>query len=140
MNWKDDPYDVGYGKPPKSGQFQKGRSGNPNGRPRGTRNLSTDFAEVLSKKVTVVENGKKKKTSAQMAIIQRLCEKALMGDQKSIALFLGYAGQLEVEKDAQGAEKALSASDVQILNNFADSLATKTDSPDQSDKEEGNVD
>jgi hypothetical protein len=29
---------------------------------------------------------------------------------------------------------------VQILNNFADSLATKTDSSDQSDKEEGNVD
>ena len=140
MSWKDDPYDVGYGKPPKSSQFQKGKSGNPNGRPRGTRNFSTDFEEVLSKKVTVVENGKKKKTSAQMATIQRLCEKALMGDQKSIALFLGYAEQLANEKETQGAEKALSASDVQILNNFADSLATKTDSSNQADKEDGNVD
>jgi hypothetical protein len=25
-------YEVGYGKPPKSGQFAKGNSGNPNGR------------------------------------------------------------------------------------------------------------
>jgi hypothetical protein len=140
MSWKDDPYDVGYGKPPKSSQFQKGRSGNPNGRPRGTRNFFTDLEEVLSKKVTVVENGKKKKTSAQMATIQRLCEKALMGDQRSIALLLSLAEQLANEKEMQGAEKALSASDVQILNNFADSLATKTDSSDQSDKEEGNVD
>lgn len=30
-------YEVGYGKPPKSGQFQSGQSGNPNGRPRNAR-------------------------------------------------------------------------------------------------------
>lgn len=82
MSWKDKEYDVGYGKPPASNQFKKGKSGNPKGRPRGTRNLFTDLEEVLSKKVSVFENGKKKNVSAQMATIQRLCEKALMGDQK----------------------------------------------------------
>jgi hypothetical protein len=30
-------YVVGYGKPPKSGQFRPGQSGNPGGRPRGRR-------------------------------------------------------------------------------------------------------
>ena len=30
----EDRYDVGYGKPPKTTRFVKGRSGNPRGRPR----------------------------------------------------------------------------------------------------------
>jgi Family of unknown function (DUF5681) len=32
------PYTVGYGRPPEQTRFQKGKSGNPGGRPRGTRN------------------------------------------------------------------------------------------------------
>ena len=43
-------YAVGYGRPPAETRFQKGQSGNPDGRPRGTKKLVTLLAEVLSQR------------------------------------------------------------------------------------------
>jgi hypothetical protein len=40
-------YTVGYGKPPVETRFQKGQSGNPEGRPRSTKKLVTLLAEAL---------------------------------------------------------------------------------------------
>ena len=34
-------YDVGYRRPPASGRFRPGKSGNPKGRPQGSRNFLT---------------------------------------------------------------------------------------------------
>ena len=40
-------HDAGYGKPPRHSRFKKGQSGNPKGRPRGSRNFSTDLKATL---------------------------------------------------------------------------------------------
>jgi len=49
MDQAQPDYPVGYGKPPVEYQFQKGQSGNPGGRPRGTKKLVDLLAEALSK-------------------------------------------------------------------------------------------
>src|SRR5437588_10265453 len=41
-------YAVGYGKPPVETRFQKGQSGNPEGRPRGRRSLVALLGDALS--------------------------------------------------------------------------------------------
>lgn len=40
-------YEVGYRKPPESTRFQKGQSGNPNGRPKKTKGLQEALNEEL---------------------------------------------------------------------------------------------
>jgi Family of unknown function (DUF5681) len=73
-------YKIGYGKPPKSGQFKRGRSGNPKGRPKGSQKLATDLAAELNEQITVREDGKSRRVSKQRALIKSLMAKALQGD------------------------------------------------------------
>ena len=54
----DGTYSVGYGRPPEETRFKPGQSGNPKGRPKGSKNLRTLFAEELRRSVTLKENGK----------------------------------------------------------------------------------
>jgi hypothetical protein len=84
----DDPkrgkYDVGYGKPPKLAQFQKGHSGNLKGRPKGTLNLATLLERTLREEVVINENGRRKVITKLEAAITQLVNKAASGDRHAV--------------------------------------------------------
>ena len=79
-------YPVGYGHPPQQTRFQPGRSGNPKGRPKGSKNFSTLFAEELAQPVSLTENGKRKKMPKRRALAKQVINKALSNDPKAAAL------------------------------------------------------
>jgi hypothetical protein len=75
---------VGYKHPPTRSRFKKGRSGNPGGRQKGVRYFLTDLLSSLQIPVNLNENGKTKRVSTQEALILRLREKALKGDNRAL--------------------------------------------------------
>ena len=83
---KSASYEVGYGRPPAKHRFPKGVSGNPKGRTKGTQNFATLFMKVMTKTVTITENGKRKKISKLEAAVTQLANDAARGDKKAIQL------------------------------------------------------
>lgn len=70
---------VGYGRPPAITRFQKGRSGNPRGRPR-NRHRGIPHDAVLGQMVTVREDGRERRITAAEAFLLQLTRKGLAGD------------------------------------------------------------
>ena len=82
-------YAVGYRKPPVQTRFKKGRSGNPNGRPKGTLNLATVLLRTLREQVVINENGRRKVVTKLEAAVKQLVNKAASGDLKAFQQLAG---------------------------------------------------
>jgi hypothetical protein len=70
---------VGYGKPPQHTRFKKGESGNPTGRPKGSKNLTTLLEKELKQRVVITENGRRRSITKQEAMVKHLVNKAVFG-------------------------------------------------------------
>jgi Family of unknown function (DUF5681) len=94
-------YKVGYGKPPKHSQFQKGVCPNPKGRGKG-RGPKWDeiINEVLHSRIAFRENGRVKHASRLELEIRRLAAKAVKGDAASAALLLKLRAHAQKHGDS----------------------------------------
>jgi hypothetical protein len=77
-------YEIGYRRPPASGRFKKGKSGNPKGRPKGSSNFLVLLEHELGQSIVVNENGKKKTITRMQAMVKRIVTGALQGDLKAL--------------------------------------------------------
>jgi hypothetical protein len=76
-------YDVGYRRPPKDHQFQRGKSGNPKGRPKGAKGFKTLVQENLAKPVQVKMDGKMRTVTIGEAILMRTLRDAVSGGKSA---------------------------------------------------------
>ena len=81
---------VGYRRPPKEHQFKPGRSGNPNGRPKGVLNFKTELREELGEIIAFREGNHEINISKQRALIKRIVASALEGDSRAIMTFMNF--------------------------------------------------
>jgi Family of unknown function (DUF5681) len=90
MSTKEGNYEVGYRRPPRQTRFKKGRSGNPRGRPPGSRNFASLVDEALAEPVVINENGRRKKATKLQVIVKQMVNKAAQGDHRSIQLLMAF--------------------------------------------------
>jgi len=105
------------GNPPKHTQFRKGMSGNPKGRPRGSKNLRTYLMEAARDQVSATIGGKSRKISKIQATAMQLATKAASGDQNAMNKFLDWMDEIESRAAAaRPVQYPLSEPDVEIIH------------------------
>ena len=104
--------EVGYGKPPVSTQFKKGRSGNLRGRPKGARGVRTLLQEALAQQITISEAGRTSRVSKSEALILSLITKAIKGDIRAAAQIL------RLMEEQGGATKQEGGITVNVIDKF----------------------
>jgi hypothetical protein len=77
-----DDYKVGYGRPPMNTRFRPGRSGNPRGRPKGSKNYKTLLANILDRKV----KRERRRVPRTKLLLEMLVDRALEGDWQAMKL------------------------------------------------------
>jgi hypothetical protein len=122
-------YDVGFGKPPVHTRFKPGRSGNPKGRPKGSKNFKTLVNEELDRPVTIKEGGKEKTISRREAMAKQLVKQAVTGDHKAMRVVLGIEG-LTTAEDAEEPQLHLvpglfDESDRELLRGMLDNVSRR---------------
>ena len=109
--------------PPKHTQFQPGKSGNPDGRPKGSKNLSTLMMEAARDQVSATIGGKTRKISKIQATTVQLATKAAGGDHAAMGRFLDWIDEIETRAAAvKPAQFPLSAPDLEVLRAIYDRM------------------
>ena len=107
---------IGYGRPPRANQFQRGQSGNPRGRPKGSRSVPAILGDALHRKVAVTENGRSRRITMLEVMLRRLTNDAARGDPRAIKLLLDVYGRYRDRGESPGvSSKDLAAEDLEIL-------------------------
>jgi hypothetical protein len=119
---EEQSYKTGYKHPPLASRFQPGRSGNPKGRPRGSKNWTTIMAEAAGRRRTIGVGGKKVRMSGSEAVAEQMVINAIKGCPKARRDFLNEM-RFERQGDAPPAAEtttpeSLSANDEKLLKDF----------------------
>jgi translation initiation factor RLI1 len=109
---------VGYGKPPSNTRFRRGVSGNPKGRPKGSRNVASVFAKTLREKVVINEHGQRKTITKLEAAIKQFVNKAAGGDLRALQMLVSLSREAETRELSQPERSIIAEVDQRVMESI----------------------
>jgi len=123
---KQSDYEVGYGKPPRHTWFKKGQSGNPRGRPSGSKNLKTLLSEALNEPVTITENGRQRKITKREAIVRQVVNCSATPDWRGVKIVFDLLRDIEGQTEPAADEpSAFTVADEEVIEQLKARLLRK---------------
>lgn len=114
-------YEVGYGKPPKSNQFRKGRTGNPRGKRRGEENIISVFKRYVLRRVKITDGDATRTMTLAQAVILKNLNAALQKNPFAMGNIFRLAeasGELVDRTDAAQVGKPLLVGEPMTMEEF----------------------
>ena len=103
------PSAVGYKRPPKNTQWQKGQCGNPKRQYKRAVNGTIELIdEAFADQIDIVENGEARQVSVFEAILMQLWFKEISGDTRATAVRLKYQEFVAGQNGGGGGEESIS--------------------------------
>lgn len=112
-------YEIGYKKPPHKTRFRKGQSGNPAGRPKGSKNTYKLLEELLNQKILITQDGKVMKISKKAAIMLQMVNAAVKGDLKAAQTLLPHMTIIDSKnEERENTDETLTQNDNEVIACF----------------------
>ena len=119
-------YKVGPGRPPLHTRFKKGQSGNPRGRPGGSKSLKTLLSEALSEPVIITENGRRRKITKREAIVRQVVDCSATPDLRAVRSVFDLLRDIEGQSEPASPEpSAFTAADEEVIEQLKARLLRK---------------
>jgi hypothetical protein len=111
-------YEVGYAKPPRKDRFQKGASGNPKGRPKGSKNLATIVLKESRQRVRINSSRGTRTVTKAEATVMQFANKSIQGDLRAGCEFINLIERSEESVNSGTGSLQINDLDRQVMENL----------------------
>ena len=127
----EDDHIARFQRPPRRGQYKPGQSGNPRGRPKGSKNILTYVKEHLNKKIPIIEGGKTRTVPRAEAIAIQLVNQAAKGEPKGLAAVMSFTREFDAAVSDLRPNVLARAADAAVLEDIIARIRAGDPSPSQ---------